>query len=30
MAQRAQAIGRPNATRMVADAIEHIAKGASA
>jgi UDP-N-acetylglucosamine--N-acetylmuramyl-(pentapeptide) pyrophosphoryl-undecaprenol N-acetylglucosamine transferase len=26
MAQRAQAIGRPNATRMVADAIEHIAK----
>jgi UDP-N-acetylglucosamine--N-acetylmuramyl-(pentapeptide) pyrophosphoryl-undecaprenol N-acetylglucosamine transferase len=30
MAQRAQAIGRPNATRMVADAIEHIAKEASA
>jgi UDP-N-acetylglucosamine--N-acetylmuramyl-(pentapeptide) pyrophosphoryl-undecaprenol N-acetylglucosamine transferase len=30
MAQRAQSIGRPNATRMVADAIEHIAREASA
>jgi UDP-N-acetylglucosamine--N-acetylmuramyl-(pentapeptide) pyrophosphoryl-undecaprenol N-acetylglucosamine transferase len=26
MAQRAQSIGRPNATRTVADAIEHLAK----
>ena len=30
MALRAQSIGRPNATRMVADAIEHIAKEATA
>lgn len=30
MALRAQSIGRPNATRMVADAIEHIAKEAAA
>ena len=30
MAQRAQALGRPNATRMVADAIEHIAREAAA
>jgi UDP-N-acetylglucosamine--N-acetylmuramyl-(pentapeptide) pyrophosphoryl-undecaprenol N-acetylglucosamine transferase len=30
MAQRGQAIGRPNATRMVADAIEHLAKEAAA
>jgi len=29
MAQRAQSIGRPNATRMVADAIEHIAQAAA-
>jgi UDP-N-acetylglucosamine--N-acetylmuramyl-(pentapeptide) pyrophosphoryl-undecaprenol N-acetylglucosamine transferase len=29
MAQRAQAIGRPDATRTVADAIEHIAKAAA-
>jgi UDP-N-acetylglucosamine--N-acetylmuramyl-(pentapeptide) pyrophosphoryl-undecaprenol N-acetylglucosamine transferase len=29
MAQRAQSIGRPNATRVVADAIEHIAKEAA-
>jgi UDP-N-acetylglucosamine--N-acetylmuramyl-(pentapeptide) pyrophosphoryl-undecaprenol N-acetylglucosamine transferase len=26
MAQRAQSIGRPNATRTVADAIEHVVK----
>jgi UDP-N-acetylglucosamine--N-acetylmuramyl-(pentapeptide) pyrophosphoryl-undecaprenol N-acetylglucosamine transferase len=29
MALRAQSVGRPNATRMVADAIEHIAKAAA-
>jgi UDP-N-acetylglucosamine--N-acetylmuramyl-(pentapeptide) pyrophosphoryl-undecaprenol N-acetylglucosamine transferase len=29
MAQRAQSIGRPNATRLVADAIEHVAKSGS-
>jgi UDP-N-acetylglucosamine:LPS N-acetylglucosamine transferase len=28
MAERARALGRPQATRMVADAIEHIAREA--